>query len=180
MAERRSRPSAWIERFAARIPAGSEVVDLACGTGRHARWLASRGHRVLAVDRDADALDALADAEEVERLQVDLERADWPLTGRVFGGVIVTNYLWRPRLRELVELVADRGVLLYETFARGNEAFGRPSSDAFLLRPGELLDAVRGELQVVAYEHGRIDDPRPAVVQRIAAVRGSAADGPIP
>jgi SAM-dependent methyltransferase len=162
--------SPWIERFAGLVPVGGAVLDLAAGGGRHTRFFLGRGHPVLAVDRDIGALAGIADA-RLTCLQADLESAPWPLGDRRFAGVVVTNYLHRPLLPRLVEAVAERGALLYETFAQGNEAFGRPRNPDFLLRPGELLEAVRGKLTVLAYEHGRVDRPRPAAIQRIAAVR---------
>ena len=106
-------------------------------------------------------------------IAADLEGGGpWPLGGRRFEGVVVTNYLHRPLLPRLVDSLAPGGVLIYETFARGNERFGRPSNPAFLLAPGELLEAVRGRLQIVAYEHGVVARPKPAVVQRLCAAAG--------
>ena len=140
--------------------------------GRHTRWFLERGHAVTAVDRSAPALDAvraLGGGGALETLQADVENEPWPLNGRTFDAVVVTNYLWRPLLGMIAASVAPGGVLIYETFAAGNEAFGRPARPDFLLQPGELLAACIG-LQVVAYEHGFL--PAPArVVQRIAAVR---------
>lgn len=160
-------------RFAPRIPAGGAVLDLACGNGRHARFFRARGHPVCAVDRDDAALAPVRDP-GLELLAADLERAAWPLPGRIFAGVVVTNYLWRPLLPAIVAAVAPGGVLVYETFARGHERYGRPRNPDFLLLPGELLDAVRGELEVVAYKHGPVGEPPHAVVQRICAVRTAA------
>jgi SAM-dependent methyltransferase len=161
--------SPWIERFAGLVPAGGDVVDVAAGAGRHARYFLARGHDVTAVDRDTSALEPHPRLEIVE---VDLETpAGWPLADRRFGAVVVTNYLHRPLLPALVAAVAPGGAMLYETFAAGNERFGRPSNPDFLLLAGELLDAVRGQLRVVAYEDVIVDSPRPAAVQRIAAVR---------
>ncbi len=149
---------------------GSQVLDLACGAGRHARLFLERGCRVLAVDRDVSALADLRDNPHLEVLEIDLERgSDYPLAGRLFDAVVVVNYLHRPRLADLVDSVAPGGLLLYETFAAGNERFGRPRNPDFLLRPGELLDAVRGRLRVLAYEDLDIREPSPAAVQRIAA-----------
>jgi SAM-dependent methyltransferase len=165
-------PSTWIARFADLVPAGGSVVDLACGGGRHTRLFLERGHPVLAVDRSLAGLGALATHPRVERLEVDLEDGrPLPVAPASCGGVVVTNYLHRPLLPAIVDAVAPGGVLLYETFAVGNERFGSPSNPDFLLRPGELLDAVAGRLRVVAYEDLAVDEPRPAAIQRISAVR---------
>lgn len=162
-------PSAWVRRFASLVPAGGTVLDVAAGGGRHVRLFRDRGHPVTAVDRSTDALRRLA-TEGLEVITADLESgAPWPLARRRFAGVVVTNYLHRPLLPAIVGAVAADGVLLYETFAAGNERFGKPSNPAFLLRPGELLEAVRGRLRVIAYEDLAVDEPRPAMVQRIAA-----------
>jgi SAM-dependent methyltransferase len=164
-------PSAWIERFAMLVPAGAPVLDVAAGSGRHSRFFASRGHMVVAVDRDTAALQGLPG---IEPVTADLEGGNpWPFGTKQFGGVVVTNYLHRPILGAIVTSVAPGGVLLYETFAAGNERFGKPSNPAFLLRPGELLDAVRGRLRVVAYEDLEVDQPKPAMVQRIAAINAA-------
>ena len=143
------------------------MLDLAAGNGRHTRWLAARGHAVTAVDRDAAAMDALSPI--AETIVADLEGAPWPLTGRRFDAVVVTNYLWRPLLPAIRATVAVSGVLLCETFAIGNETVGRPSNPQFLLAPGELLAAAEG-LRIVAYEDGFLTDPD-RFAQRIAAVR---------
>src|SRR5262249_53864223 len=142
--------------------------------GRHARWLTSRGHRVTAIDRDADAMAALADA--AETITADIENDAWPLGGRSFDAVVVTNYLWRPLFPALRAALARSGVLLVETFAVGNETVGRPRRPEFLLAHGELLSAAEG-LRIVAYEDGFLADPE-RYVQRLAAVRGGGDDGP--
>jgi SAM-dependent methyltransferase len=151
------------------------VLDLACGAGRHTRLFLARGHPVVAVDLDVSGIADLAGTLGLEVLRADLEGgAPFPLAGRRFEGVVVTNYLHRPILPDVVGAVAPGGVLIYETFARGQERFGLPTNPDFLLRPGELLEAVRGRLRVVAYEDVVLDDPRPAAVQRICAVRERA------
>jgi SAM-dependent methyltransferase len=147
------------------------VLDLAAGHGRHARLFASRGARVVAVDRDADALSAVGNAAGIETRVLDLEAANWPLQGERFDAIIVANYLHRPSLHALLGALAADGVLLYETFARGNEVFGRPSNQDFLLEQDELLRVVEGRLIVVAFEQGMVALPAPgAVVQRLAAI----------
>jgi SAM-dependent methyltransferase len=163
------RPSDWVARFAARIPPDGLVLDLACGRGRHVRYLRRLGHPVVAVDREVASVHSLADP-RVEIVQADLEHAPWPLGARTFAGVVVTNYLWRPLLPRIVATVASGGVLLYETYAVGHERFGHPRNPDFLLRSGELLDAVRGRLEVIAYEHGPVGEPPVMVRQRICAV----------
>jgi SAM-dependent methyltransferase len=162
-------PSPWVREWAAWIQPGGAVLDVACGAGRHARLLASLGFEVDAVDRDA-ALFADPPA-GVAVLQADLETGPWPYAGRRYAGIVVANYLHRPLLPVLVESLEPRGMLIYETFARGNERFGKPSNPAYLLEPGELLEAVRGKLRVVGYEDRVIEAPRPAAVQRLAARR---------
>ena len=150
---------------------GGAVLDLACGTGRHARALARLGFEVSAVDRDTSLFpDPPAG---VELLQADLEGGPWPYPGARFDAIVVTNYLHRPLLPVLVDSLEPGGVLLYETFAQGNERFGKPSNPAFLLAPGELLAAVDARLRVLAYEDLVVDQPRPAAVQRICARRES-------
>jgi SAM-dependent methyltransferase len=168
-------PSPWVGRFASLVPPGGRVLDVACGGGRHTRFFLAGGHPVTAVDRDTSGvadLRAGADVDvDVEVVEFDLEAGvPLPFRGRAFDGVVVTNYLHRPILSDLVAAVAAGGVLLYETFARGQERFGRPHRAEFLLEPGELLEAVRGVLRVVAYEDVVLDEP-PRAVQRIAAVR---------
>lgn len=170
-------PSAWVERFAGLVPVGGPVLDVACGGGRHTRLFLTRGHPVTAVDRDISALEDLGARADLERLQVDLEDGrPFPLAGRRFAGVVVTNYLHRPLFPTLIETIVPGGVLIYETFVLGNERFGRPSNPDHLLRPGELLEVVRGALRVVAYEDVLVDTPRPAMVQRICARNEALAD----
>ena len=164
--------SPWVERFAVQITQGGKVLDLACGSGRHTRHMAALGYKVEAVDRDAALLLPLSALPGVTTRCADLEGGPWPYAGAVFDGVIVTRYLHRPLFPAIADLLGPGGVLIYETFMAGNEALGRPSNPEYLLRPGELLDMVQGALTVVAFEQGRIDLPKPAMVQRICAVRG--------
>jgi len=173
-------PSSWVARFAPLIRAGGGVLDVACGKGRHARLLAQLGYRVVAVDRDAEALATLAGLPGVELREADLEAGSWPFPGHQFAAVVVTNYLHRPLFPRLLETLEADGMLIYETFAEGNERYGRPSNPQFLLRSGELLEAVQGRLAVVAYEHGLVSVPGPAVIQRICAVGRAPAEVALP
>ena len=172
-----TEPSPWVRRFAGLIPAGGRVLDVAAGNGRHARFLMGLGYPVTAVDRDAEALAGLAAEKAATAIVADLETgADpfgpgGPLAGQSFAGIVVVNYLYRPLMASLIGGLAPGGALLYETFARGNEPFTRPRNPDHLLKSGELLALVAGKLQVVAYEHGRIDAAEiPGVKQRVAAV----------
>lgn len=164
-------PSSWVVRFAALVPVGGLVLDVAAGSGRHTRYFRARGHPVVALDRDVTGLADLAGDPAVEIVAADLETGTpWPLGPRRFASVVVTNYLHRPLFPDIVAAVANGGALIYETFAAGNERFGKPRNPDFLLRPGELLEIVRGRLRVVAYEDIEVDVPKRAMVQRIAAV----------
>ena len=163
-------PSRWVVRFSTLVVAGARVLDVACGQGRHSRWFAARGCRVVAVDRDTAALDGLASVAGVTPVRADLETHPWPFDGEKFDAIVVTHYLHRALFPNLLQVLADDGVLLYETFARGNEAYGKPSNPNFLLADGELLTLVGRSLIVVAFEQGRIESAPPNVMQRLAAV----------
>lgn len=157
-------PSPWVLRWARLIALGP-VLDVACGAGRHARWLAERGQAVTVVDREPQAIP------QVRFVQADLEGGrPWPFPGERFGGIVVTNYLHRPLLAHIGAALAPGGILIYETFMVGNERYGRPSNPEYLLRPGELLEAFAG-LRVLAFEQGCVREPRPARVQRLCAVQ---------
>jgi SAM-dependent methyltransferase len=171
-------PSRWVRDWAHLVAPGGAVLDVASGAGRHARWFAAQGHPVTAVDRDAAALAAMQDEPRITTLVADLEGAPWPLPDDAkFAAVVVTNYLHRPLFSSLLQALAPGGVLIYETFAQGNETVGKPSNPAFLLKPGELLDAVRPRLRVVAFQDGFLAEPRPAYVQRICAVLEAPSAG---
>lgn len=167
--------SPWLEHYCGLIVPGGKVLDLACGGGRHARFLAERGYTVFAVDRDPDCL-AKIQHRNITTAQMDLEATDWPISVSEFGlwnAIIVTNYLYRPYLDLLPTLLEEGGILLYETFAEGNAEFGKPSNPNFLLRHGELLDlAQKYHLRVLAYRDVFIESPKPAMVQSLCASHG--------
>ncbi|MDR2296795.1 MAG: methyltransferase domain-containing protein [Comamonas sp.] len=163
-------PSAWIARFAHLVRPQGQVLDIACGLGRHMRMFHASNHPVTGIDRAQAAIDAVANLGQA--LQADIESGPWPLPGQQFDAVVVTNYLWRPLWPQILDSVKPGGVLLYETFGQGNEAFGKPSRADFLLAPGELLQVCEG-WTVVAYEHGQLRQPH-RVVQRIAAIKPEA------
>ncbi len=184
-------PSDWIVRWTPLLPPGARVLDVACGHGRHVHWFAQAGHRVTAVDREAALLEPLAGI--AETIAADLEAGPWPLPGRRFDAVVVTNYLWRALFPALKAAVAPGGLLIYETFAQAHAALGRPRRPEFLLRPGELLDAVRERSapmaeppppsenwQVLAFEEGRLPgrgEVPEREVQRIVARLGDTPSG---
>jgi SAM-dependent methyltransferase len=163
-------PSSWVCRFMLLVRAGGRVLDVACGSGRHARYLAGHGYRVEAVDRDAAALHGLDDVAGITARVADLEAAAWPYTDERFDAVVVTNYLHRPLFAHLIAALAPGGVFIYETFALGNERYGRPTNPDFLLRPGELLQVTHGRLEVIAYENLEVDVPKQALIQRVCAI----------
>lgn len=162
-------PSPWVARFAPLIKPGGQVLDLACGYGRHARYLAGLGHPVLAVDRDEAALTTVATVAGIETRVADLEQGTWPFGALRFDAIIVTHYLHRPLFADLLAALRPDGVLIYETFAEGNAVFGRPTRPEFLLQPDELLQRLGATLRVVAFEQGQVASPFPAVVERICA-----------
>jgi SAM-dependent methyltransferase len=173
-------PSPWVVRFAHLVAPGGRVLDLAAGGGRHARWFAAHGASVVAVDRDAAVLGAYAGLPGIETRVADLETGPWPFAGERFEAIVVVNYLHRPLWPHLRSALRPDGVLLYETFAMGNEAYGRPANPDFLLCQDELLSlaGLSPALRVVAFEQGRVEcDDRRAVVQRLAAV-GPQRDWP--
>ena len=172
-AESGAAVSDWVRRFTDLIPADGVVLDVAAGGGRHSRYFRARGNRVVAVDRMLDGLSALTGDPCVELVEADIENGPWPFPGRCFAGVLVTNYLHRPLMPVLAASVAPGGALIYETFAVGQAAFGRPANPDFLLKPLELLETFRSTLSVVAYETGIVERPRRAAIQRLAAVARS-------
>ena len=172
-----TEPSPWVRRFAPLVKNSGAVLDLASGGGRHARWFLERGHPVTALDRNGMPLESLQGLPGAGVIEADLEdgspvfSGDGPLAGKRFDGIVVVNYLHRPLFAELLAALAPGGILIYETFALGNEDFARPRNPAHLLKSGELLELVQGKLQVIAYEHGITRSAEiPGVKQRLVAI----------
>ncbi len=164
-------PSPWVLRFASLAQMRAEVLDLACGSGRHSKVFLDLGHPVTALDRDLSRLALAHDTPGFTALESDLEDGSpWPLAGRRFGAVVVTNYLYRPLYPAIIAVLAPGGWLIYETFASGNERFGRPRNPDHLLKSGELLEVVRDRLTVIAYEDIERPPPKQAMIQRICAL----------
>lgn len=168
----KTKPSNWIIKHIGLIPNTGTVLDLACGNGRHTRILLEYGCSVTAIDQDISGVSDLSDRAKLSAHALDLEnRSQWPFSGDRFSAIIVTNYLYRPLFPTIIKALAPGGILLYETFASGNESLGRPRNPKHLLVEGELLSTVMRHLHVVSYQHGKVNLPRPAVIQRICAVR---------
>ena len=164
-------PSPWVLRFAALIAPGGTVLDVAAGHGRHTRALRALGFGVLAADIDVSGLADINRDPALMIQEVDLETGPWPFGGRCFDAIVVANYLHRAHFPHYISALSEEGVLIIETFGQGNEMLGRPRNPDFLLRPGELIDAFASTLNIVAYEHGAEQEPRPAVRQRLCAVK---------
>lgn len=169
-ASRMLLPSEWVVRWVPRIALGGRVLDLAAGSGRHTQLLVESGLDVCAVDKNVSALAELTSFDAVSVLEYDLEQGEWPFAGGEFAGIVVTNYLHRPLFPHLLASLAEEGVLIYETFAVGNEVYGKPGNPDFLLQPGELLKAFGERLRILGYEEKVINLPKPAKVQRICGV----------
>jgi SAM-dependent methyltransferase len=174
-------PSDWVKRWSHLVQPQCTVLDVACGHGRHAWWFYRLNHTLTLVDRSQAAMDAITIAAPAcNKVVADIENGPWPLTGRQFDAVVVTNYLWRPLMPTLLASLAPGGVLIYETFTAGNETVGKPSRADFLLQPGELLRVCK-DLRVVAFEDGFIQsagNTTPRFVQRVVAVREDAVNTP--
>lgn len=163
-------PSNWVKRCSELLRPRSTVLDLACGSGRHAHYLAGKGHKVTALDKSPEALSKISSSIGIHTHEFDLELDSWPYSERKFDAIVVTNYLYRPIFQNIVDALSPSGILIYETFMSGNERFGRPSNPDFLLRPNELIDVTHKKLQILLYESGRVSEPSPALIQRICAV----------
>jgi SAM-dependent methyltransferase len=172
-----ANPSPWVLRWAHLAQPGGRVLDLASGSGRHARFFAARGYEVTACDVDPVALAGLAEVPGVSVLQADLEDGSpWPFQPGQFDAVIVCNYLHRPLFPAIADTLAAGGVLVYETFMAGNERYGKPSNPRFLLGRDELLAAFGVRLTVAGFEQGLVEREKPALIQRLCAVRTAALD----
>lgn len=167
------KPSSWMVKYAPLIANGGRVLDLACGRGRHAIWLAQLGYQVDALDRDTATVSGMIGINNINVHVADIEANDAYLCGQQYDGIIVSRYLYRPLLSTLAEILNPDGVLIYETFMTGNERYGKPSNPDFLLLPDELLETYSPLLKIIAFEQGEETEPRPAVMQRICAIKAT-------
>ncbi len=164
-------PSPWIEKFTPLIPKSGPVLDVACGSGRHSLFLLEKGYRVVAVDLDIEAIASVPKTSGLSIVRADLEKNPWPIARGQFTGIVVVNYLWRPLFPDICRSLAPGGVLLYDTFARGNEKYGRPRNPDFLLKPGELKEVLQESLEIIDFFDGYVETPSPACRQMVAARR---------
>ena len=166
-----SKPSEWVRKYANLISHGGAVLDLACGSGRHTRFLLERGIKVTALDYDISQLKDITNTKNLKTIEHNLEGSSpWPFASQAFDGIVVTNYLHRPLFPKIVESLAHKGVLIYQTFAVGNEEYGRPRNPEYLLSDDELLKVFGKHLHVVQYSYGFIKQPSPAVMQSICCI----------
>ena len=170
-----SKPSEWVRKYAKLISQGGAVLDLACGRGRHTRFLLERGIKVTALDYDISQLKDIPETENLKTIEHDLEGSSpWPFSSQTFDGIVVANYLYRPLFSKILESLAPKGVLIYQTFAVGNEKYGRPRNPDYLLSNDELLKVFGKHLHVVQYSHGFIKQPLPAIMQSICCINDKA------
>jgi len=160
-------PSTWLEAHVACIRPQGSVLDVAAGKGRNARWLAQQGFRVEAVDRDAEAMQAMRGIDGITLQVADLEQDGWPYADHQFDAIVVCRYLHRPLFPHLIDSLAPDGVLIYETFMQGQEVYGKPSNPDFLLKPDELLEVFQPALEILAFEQGPQESPKPCMLQRM-------------
>ena len=170
-------PSPWIVEHAACIPRAGRVLDLACGSGRHAIWLAAQGFQVHAIDRDVQATAHMRGMQNIQVTIADIESGTWPESDELYDGIVVSRYLFRPLLQKLAAMLKPDGVLIYETFMLGNERYGRPRNPDFLLRPDELSTVYSPLLKIHAFWQGVVAGEVPAVIQRICAINSRSDAG---
>ncbi|MCF8467075.1 MAG: class I SAM-dependent methyltransferase [Sneathiella sp.] len=161
--------SPWIEKYSKLIPQNGPVLDVACGSGRHSLYLLGVGYDVIVVDIDTAEISKIQGYPNLSIVEADLEKDPWPFSKPAFSSVVVVNYLWRPLFPDLLDALLPGGILLYDTFAQGNERYGRPSNPDFLLAPGELYNLCQGKLEILDFMHGYVEVPKPALRQSIAA-----------
>jgi SAM-dependent methyltransferase len=164
-------PSPWVVKHLPLIRKGGQVLDLACGSGRHAIWIAQQGYQVDAVDRDAQAVSSMVGIDNINVVILDLEAREWLRADQRYDGIVVSRYLYRPLLPILSEILNPGGVLIYETFMVGNERYGKPSNPDFLLLFDELLTVYSPLLSINSFEQGQEWKPKPAVMQRMCATK---------
>ena len=164
--------SPWVREHYKYVKEGGLVLDLACGNGRHGKFLMEKGFKVVFLDLDISQLTGVCNKLVNQIIQHNLEDgSSWPFAPEMFDAVVVTNYLHRPIFKKLISVISCDGLLIYETFAKGNEAFGKPSNPNFLLNPEELIELVRPKMRVTSFHEGYSNDGRNAIMQKIVAMK---------
>lgn len=164
--------SEWVRRYYRQFPKNGFILDLAGGTGRHARFLSQKGFKILLVDNQISKAKDLQNVEGIKLVECDLEDGNsLPFPASTFQGIVVTNYLYRPIFPQLLCLLEVGGILIYETFAVGHEKYGRPTNPDYLLKSGELINLVSPQMRVIAYEEHSITRPTKAYVQSLVAAK---------
>ena len=163
------KPSNWIinQVDALEISKKNNILDFASGNGRHAINLVKSYSRITAIDKDVNKLNLYKNTENINTICFDLETdEEWPLGKESFDVIIVTNYLYRPRIKELTSLLKKDGFLFYETFAVGNEKYGKPTNPAYLLKKRELINIFKNKFEIIYYFQGKVVSDKISIIQR--------------
>ena len=162
-------PSSWIvEQIRNLQPLKQlQALDFASGEGRHCINLANSNIIMTAIDKDNKKLEQYKNLDNIHTINFDLETNEkWPLKKNYYDVILVVNYLYRPKIKYLTHLLKEGGYLFYETFAVGNEKYGRPSNPDYLLKHNELIDLFKSKFEIMSYFHGKVTSDKTSVIQR--------------